>query len=238
MERVTSKKTLKSLPCTTPAPPTRDWQLVEADHTGPFSSQVGGNTYITLFIEVAKDVGFVFERKNLRGEDSADLLATVDNLARKSSNGIENLRTDEGGDWKSAEVATVAQDRGIHHEHALVNAHGRIGKVERFRYYQECADAILRQCGAPPKFKFMAIKFINYVQNHIKRGETSRVYDLLGVDSAVVFYPFWSCYSSCAKAQARRPWNGEELQTSWLFFSAQGRVRAVERGDGTHCCER
>ena len=95
-----SKKTLKSLPRAAPAPPTRDWQLVEADHTGPFSSQVGGNTYITLFIEVAKDVGFIFERKTLRGEDSADLLATVDNLARKSSNGIENLRTDEGSDWK------------------------------------------------------------------------------------------------------------------------------------------
>ena len=57
---------------------------LEADHTVPFSSQVGGNTYITLFIEVAKDVGFIFERKTLRGEDSADLLATVDNIARRS----------------------------------------------------------------------------------------------------------------------------------------------------------
>ena len=42
-----------------------------------------------------------------------------------------------------------------------------------------------------PKFKFIAIKFINYVQNHIKRGATSRVYDLLGLDCAVIFYPFW-----------------------------------------------
>ena len=46
--------------------------------------------------------------------------------------------------------------------------HMGIGKVERrFRFYQECADAMLRQCGAPPKFKFMAIKFINYVQNYV-----------------------------------------------------------------------
>ena len=67
-----SKKTLTSLPRATPAPPTRHWQLVEAVHCGPFNSQVCGNTYITLFIEAAKEVGFVFERKNLRGEDSAD----------------------------------------------------------------------------------------------------------------------------------------------------------------------
>ena len=104
-------------------------------------------------------------------------MATVDNIARSGSNGIEHFRTDEGSDWKSGEVAEVARDRGIHHQHALVDAHGQIGKVERrFRYYQECADAILTQSGAPPKFKFMAIKFINYVQNHIKRGATSRVY--------------------------------------------------------------
>ena len=77
------------------------------------------------------------------------LLATVDNIARTNSNGIEHFRTDEGSDWKSAEVAEVAQDRGIHHQHALVDAHGQIGKVERrFRYYQECADAILRQASA------------------------------------------------------------------------------------------
>ena len=68
----------------------------------------------------------------------------------------------------------------------------------RFRYYQECADAILRQSGAPNKFKFMAIKFINCVHNHIKRGATSRVYDLLGVDCAVVFYPFWSHVTAVA----------------------------------------
>ena len=37
----------------------------------------------------------------------------------------------------------------------------------------------------------MAIKFVNYVLNHVKRGETSRVYDLLGIDCAVTFYPFW-----------------------------------------------
>ena len=176
-----SKKTLRSLPRVTPAPPTRHWQLVVADHCGPFNRQVGGNTYITLFVEVATGVGFIFERATLRGSDSAELLATVDNIARRSSNGIEQFRTDEGSDWKSADVAEVVRDRGIHHQHALVDAHGQIGVVERrFRYYQECADAILRQSGAPPRFKFMAIKFVNYVLNHVKRGETSRVYNLLG----------------------------------------------------------
>jgi hypothetical protein len=110
-----SKKTLRSLPRTTPTPPTRHWQLVEADHCGPFSPQVGGNIYITVFIEVATGVGFIFERKTLRGHDSADLLATVDNIARRSSNGIEHFRTDEGSDWKSSEVAEVVHDRGNMH---------------------------------------------------------------------------------------------------------------------------
>jgi hypothetical protein len=44
----------------------------------------------------------------------------------------------------------------------------------------------------------MAIKFINYVQNNVLRGETSRLFDLLGVQSAVTFYPFWCRVTSVA----------------------------------------
>ena len=146
-----------------------------------------------------ESVGFFFERNSLTGEVSAGYVATVDNLARKSSNGIGCLRTDEGSDWKSSAVAEVVQDRGIRHQYALVDAHGQIGPVEsRFRLYQEGANAILRQSGAPIKFKFRAIKFINYIQNNVVRGETSRLYDLLGVQSAVTFYPFWCRVTSVA----------------------------------------
>jgi len=135
----------------------------------------------------------------LTGEVSAEYVATVDNLARKTSNGIGCLRTDEGSDWKSSAVAEVVQDRGIQHQYALVDAHGQIGPVEsRFRFYQECANAMLRQSGAPDKFKFRAIKFINYIQNNVVRGETSRLYDLLGVQSAVTFYPFWCLVTAVA----------------------------------------
>ena len=131
-----------------------------------------------MFIEDSKKVGFIFERSTLTGEGSAEYLATVDNLARKSCDGMENFRTDEGSDWKSQAVADVVQDRGIHHQLALVDAHGQIGQVEsRFRLYHECANAMLRACGAPMKFKFMAIKFINYVQNNVLRDE--EVHDYL-----------------------------------------------------------
>ena len=85
-----SKKTLRSLPRVTPAPPTRHWQLVVADHCGPLNRQVGGNTYITLFVEVATGVGFIFERSTLRGSDSAELLATVNKIARRGSNGLSS----------------------------------------------------------------------------------------------------------------------------------------------------
>ena len=98
-----------------------------------------------------------------------------------------------------AAVAEVVRDRGIRHQLALVNAHGQIGNVEsRFRFYVECAKAMLRACGAHLKFLFMAIKFINYVQNNVLRGETSRLFDLLGVQSAVTFYPFWCRVTSVA----------------------------------------
>ena len=151
--------------------------------------QEGGNTHVTLFIEHSKSVSFFFERYSLTGEVSAGYVATVDNLARKSSNGIGCLRTDEGSDWKSSAVAEVVQDRGIRHQYALVDAHGQIGPVEsRFRFYQECANAMLRQSGAPIKFKFRAMKFINYIQNNVVRGKTSRLYNLLGVQSAVTMY--------------------------------------------------
>ena len=121
-----------------------------------------------------------------------------------------------------------------------MDAHGQIGKVERrFRLYSECADAILRQSGAPPKFKFMAIKFINnYVQNHIKRGATSRVYDLLGIDCAVVFYSFWCRVTAVAPRHKQGDLGTGKSYRLVGFSSQQGRVRAVKRGNGTHCCER
>ena len=168
-----AKKTLRSLPRTSThppkprrlQPPKKQWQLLLGDHCGPFSVQYGGNTYYSLLIEDCHDVGFIFERNSLTGEGSADCLVTVDNMARRSSDGVVNLRTDEGSDWKSSVVAEVCADRGIHHQYALVDAHGQIGKVERtFRFYNENADAMLRASGAPIKFKFMAIKFINFIQ--------------------------------------------------------------------------
>ena len=201
-----SKKTLKSLPRTT-LPPTlpslpaqrRPWQLVFADSCGPFSRQEGGNKHITMFIEALTSGAFIFERYSLTGEVSAEYVAIMDNMSRKTSNGIGNLRTDEGTDWKSSAVAEVCQDRGIHHQYALVDAHGQIGQVEsRFRFYVECADAMLRQSGAPLKFKFRAIKFVNYIQNHVVRGATSRLNDLMGVQSAVTFYPFWCLVTAVA----------------------------------------
>ena len=85
--------------------------------------QEGGNTHVTLFIEGSESVGFFFERNSLTGEVSATYVATVDNLARKNSDGIGCLRTDEGSDWKSSAVAEVVQDRGIQHQYALVDAH-------------------------------------------------------------------------------------------------------------------
>ena len=100
---------------TSPSPPKRPWQLVVADNCGPFKVQYGGHTHIALFIEAWRSVGFIFERNSLTGEESADYLATVDNLARKTSNGIENFRTDEGSDWKSSAVAEGVRDCGIHH---------------------------------------------------------------------------------------------------------------------------
>ena len=215
-----AKKTLRSLPRTPSTPPKRPWQLVVADNCGPFAVQYGGNTHITLFVEASKDVGFIFERNSLTGEGSADYLATIDNLARKTSNGIENFRTDEGSDWKSSAVAEVVRDRGIHHRLALVDAHGQIGKVEsRFRLYGECADAMLRAAGAPIKFKFMAIKFINYVQNNVLRGETSRLFDLLGVQSAVTFYPFWCRVTSVAPRRKQGAGHRQELPFGGLFLS-------------------
>ena len=160
---------------------------------------MGGYTYITLFLEAFTRAGFIFERKSLTGEESADYLATIDNLARKTSDGIVHFRTDEGSDWKSSAVAEVVQGRGIQHQHALVDAHGQIGEVEsRFRFYKECADAMLRHSGTPTKFRFYAIKFVNYIQNHIKRCDNSRLYDLLGVQSAVTFYPFWCLVTAVA----------------------------------------
>ena len=196
-----------------------------------------------MFIEDSKKVGFIFERSTLTGEGSAEYLATVDNLARKSCDGMENFRTDEGTDWRSHAVAEVVQDRGIHHQLALVDAHGQIGQVEsRFRLYHECANAMLRACGAPMKFKFMAIKFINYIQNNVVRdGGSSRLFDLLGIDSAVMFYPFWCPVTAVAPRHKQGEGFGTGKEYRLVGFSSQHKGgyllwnaetdRVVTRGD-------
>ena len=221
----------------------RPWQLVLGDHCGPFTKQYGGNTHITLFIEDSKKVGFIFERSTLTGEDTAEYLATIDNLARKSGDGIENLRTDEGSDWKSHAVAEVCRDRGIRAQHALVDAHGQIGTVEsRLRLYHECANSMLRACGAPIKFKFMAIKFINYIQNNVLRdGNSSRLFDLLGIESAVTFYPFWCPVTAVAPRHKLGEGHGTGKKYRLVGFSSQHKGgyllwnaetdRVVTRGD-------
>ena len=118
---------------------------MQADNCGPFKVQHCGYTYFTLALECTEDVGFMLERRTLTAEESTNYIAEIDNISRHSSNGIQTLRTDEGGDWKSRKVAELVADRGIEHQFATVNAHGQIGKVERrLRYYQECGLSMLR----------------------------------------------------------------------------------------------
>jgi len=197
-----SKKTQRSLPKFIERQPQWLWELVEVDHCGPFQVQHGGFTHITLAIELTSRVGFILERRSLNANESTNFLAEIDNISRRSSNGIQTLRTDEGGDWKSRKVAEFVADRGIVHQFATVNAHGQNGVVERrFRYYQECGIAMLKHCGAPFSLLFKAIKMLNFIENNVIRTTSSRFNTLFETQSTVEFFPFGSKVTAFAPRQ-------------------------------------
>ena len=92
------------------------------------------------------------------------------------------------------------------------------------------------------KFKFMAIKFINYIQNNVMRdGGSSRLFDLLGIESAVMFYPFWCPVTAVAPRHKQGEGFGTGKEYRLVGFSSQHKGgyllwnaetdRVVTRGD-------
>ena len=78
------------------------WETVYADHCGPFPPQAGGGqTHITAFLEGKHDMSYLFRGGIPRAATTVECYESLDNLVRRTCDGIENLRTDEGADWTS-----------------------------------------------------------------------------------------------------------------------------------------
>ena len=88
----------------------------------------------------------------------------------------------------------------------------------------------------------MAIKFINYVQNNVLRdGGSSRLFDLLGIESTVTFYPFWCPVTAVAPRHKLGEGFGTGKEYHLVGFSSQHKGgyllwnadtdRVVTRGD-------
>ena len=189
-----TKKVKHSQPARGSDPPRKWklWEIVFADHCGPFPPQAGGgHTHMSAFLEGSRGMCVLFRGRHPTGAATAEKMATVDDLARKVGNGIVYLRSDEGSDFTSRDFKQECQRRGIRHQMTTVDGHGS-NKVERlFRTLQENARALLERAGMDIKYMFYAMEYVNFVHNHLKKGGTSPYIETLGSDPCrVQFFPF------------------------------------------------
>ena len=127
-------------------------------------------------------MAYLFRGGVPRAPTTVEYYESLDNLVRRTCDGIEHLRTDEGPDWRSEEMKAATRDRGTRHTHSLVDGHGQ-NRVERlFRTLQERAAAAVLQAGFDNRYLFYAMEAVNFIQNHVVRNGTSRYVATHGPD--------------------------------------------------------
>jgi len=204
------KKVLNSQPAKSAKPTVyQKWEHLEIDNCGPFPGQRGGHSNICVAVEAATNTGILFKRGTLNGEDSAQIIETIDNTARKTTEGARSIRTDLGTDWTSNRVAGVLAARGITPQRVTKDGHGGIGKVERrMRTLQERALCQLDHCSNDDQKRewlMFSIEYINFIDNWNSMLPVPRAEQLTGTTNPCRFLPFGCRASTVAP---RRKGNG------------------------------
>ena len=144
------------------------WTLVV-----PSMEQAGGLTHFTVWLDARTRAGYLFFSKDKNSQIAVRQTEKVDNLARKTGDGVRIVHVDSHPAWRCERWKIILEQRGIVPQFAEVHGHGQIGLVERlFRTIQERSTCSMIHSGVPKRLFFYAVRHFYY---HWMRDESAGI---------------------------------------------------------------
>ena len=155
-------------------------ELLHTDLCGPMPvTSHGGNSY---FITLLDDhTGYSIVQPLRRKSDVADFLkATITMLERQTGHTVQRIRSDNGGEFINADLATFYQSKGIRSETTVPYTPQQNGKAERLnRTLMEKARPMLADANLPKNLWAEAVTTANYLRNRSPAtGHNATPYEL------------------------------------------------------------
>jgi hypothetical protein len=141
-------------------------QLVHSDLCGPFSSpSFSGCKYLLNFIDdFSRDTCIYFLK--LKSEVFDKFLAYKALVEKQSGHQIQNLRTDNGGEYVNNNFTIYCTTQGIQMQHIVPYAPQQNGVVDKNnRTLKEMANCMIQSKGLSLKYWAEAINYANYMVN-------------------------------------------------------------------------
>ena len=143
-------------------------ELVHSDVAGPMKTEsLGGAKYFVTFIDDYSRCVTVhpITHKSEVLDKFKEWEATVTNQAECK---IKTLRTDNGGEYMSAEFQSFLREKGIHHETTVPYSPQQNGIAERMnRTLQEAALSMILHAGVSKGFWAEAVCSAAYIRNRV-----------------------------------------------------------------------
>ena len=143
-------------------------QLVYTDLWGPITpTSIGGAAYAVIFVDDytrLKKLYFMARKSEL----PAKLQDFVADVAVPEDLTIKRLRSDCGGEYKSAKMKSLCRKLGIKQEFSAPYSQAQNGVAERsWRTLSRMAKAMLKDAGLPKKFWAEAMNTVCYTGNRL-----------------------------------------------------------------------
>ena len=143
-------------------------ELVHSDVAGPMKTEsLGGARYFVTFIDDFSRCVTVYPitQKSEVLDKFKEWEAVVTNQADCK---IKTLRTDNGGEYMSAEFQNFLKEKGIHHETTVPHSPQQNGIAERMnRTLQEAALSMILHAGLSKNFWAEAVCSAAYIRNRV-----------------------------------------------------------------------
>lgn len=142
-------------------------QVIHADIGGYTSRSINGNEYYLICKDVLSKYRKIYFMRD-RTQVLEKLKLLYNDVKRETGNEILKFRSDQGTEFKSAEVATFFKSKGIRHEFAEVATPQQVGGPEREnRTIDEHVTTILLDAGLSHNFWDEAANTVCYTMNRV-----------------------------------------------------------------------
>lgn len=141
-------------------------ELVSTDVCGPMETPTpSGARYFLTVVDHATDYSVITLMKK-KSEVSQHLKDTIAKLETATGHKTKSMRTDNGGEYVSAELENYLKSRGIHHQTTMPHSSQQNGKAERLnRSVMDKAIPMLTAARMPKQFWDDAVMTANHLRN-------------------------------------------------------------------------